>query len=133
MKGCVPCIINNYLLLSFTYYILYLIINNNYMLIIIFRECLPNVVQTSTLPINEGDILQHATLVFEVYKLHLRLMTLVYQSWEISLSHLNRGETPSPDLPLSQLTLSKIKLTLGPHVIAYNILSLYHSLLNHHE
>ena len=24
------------------------------------EECLPNVVQTSTLPLNEGDILHHA-------------------------------------------------------------------------
>jgi hypothetical protein len=50
-------------------------------------------------------------------------MTPVYQSWETSLSHLNRGETPSAALPLSQLTLSEIRLTLGPHVIAYSILN----------
>jgi hypothetical protein len=77
--------------------------------------------------------MQHATLVFEVYKLHPRLMTLICQSWETSLSHLNQGETPFVILPLSELTLSKIRLTLGPHVIAYSILSLYHSLKNHHE
>ena len=57
-------------------------------------------------------------LVSEVYKLHPRLVTLVYKSWEMSLSHLNRGETPSTAVPLSQLTVSEIKLTLGPHVIA---------------
>ena len=34
---------------------------------------------------------------------------------------------------LSQLTLSKINLTLGMHVIAYGILSLYHSFSNHHD
>ena len=63
------------------------------------EECLPNVVQTSTLPLNEGDILQHSTLVFEVYKLHPRLMTLLCQFWEMSLSHLNRGVNPYAALP----------------------------------
>ena len=102
-------------------------------MLLILGECLPDVVQTSTLPLNEGDILQHVTLVFEVYKLHPRLMTLICQSWETSLSHLNRGETPSATLPLSQMTLSEIRLTLGLHVIASSILSLYHSLSNHHD
>jgi hypothetical protein len=91
------------------------------------------VFQTSTLPLNEGNILQHAKLVFEVYKLHPRLMTFVCQSWETSLSYMNRGETPFAALPLSQLTLCNTRLTLGLHVIAYNILSLYHSLSNHHD
>jgi hypothetical protein len=53
--------------------------------------------------LNEGDILHHAKLVFEVYKLHPRLMTLVCQSWETSLSHLNRGETPSTTLPFEPI------------------------------
>jgi hypothetical protein len=66
-----------------------------------FRECLHDVVQTSTLPLNEGDILQLATLVFELYKPHPRLMKLVCQFWETSLSHLNRGETCFAALPLS--------------------------------
>ena len=47
--------------------------------------------------------MHHAKLVYEVYKLFPRLMTLVCQSWETSLSHLNRGETPFAALPLSQL------------------------------
>jgi hypothetical protein len=62
-----------------------------------------DVVQTSTLPLNEGDILHHAKLVSEVYKLHPRLMTLVCQSWETSLSHLNRGETPYAALPFEPI------------------------------
>ena len=66
------------------------------------EECLLDVVQTSTLPLNEGDILHHVMLVSEVYKLLPRIMTHVCQSWEMSLSHLNRGETPSTALPLSQ-------------------------------
>jgi hypothetical protein len=60
-------------------------------------------------------------------------MTLVCQFWETSVSHLNRGETRFVALPLSQLTLSKIRLTLGMHVREYIILSLYHSLSNHHD
>jgi hypothetical protein len=77
--------------------------------------------------------MHHAKLVSEVYKLRHRLMTLVCQSWEMSLSHLNRGETPSAALPLSQLTLSEIKITLGLHVKASSILSLYHSFSNHRD
>ena len=102
-------------------------------LIIIFRECLLDVVQTSTLPLNEGDILQLSTLVFELYKPHPRLMTLVCEFWETSLSHLNQGEIRFAALPLSQLTLSNIRLTLGMNVKEYSILSLYHSLSNHHD
>jgi hypothetical protein len=45
--------------------------------------------------------MQLATLVFELYKPHPRLMTLVCQFWETSLSHLNRGETRFVALPLS--------------------------------
>ena len=45
-------------------------------------------VETSTLPLNKGDILHHVKLVSEVYKLHPRLMTLVYKSWEMSFSQL---------------------------------------------
>jgi hypothetical protein len=60
-------------------------------------------------------------------------MTLVYQSWEMSLSYLNRGETPSATLPLSQLILSDMKFTLGTHVITSSILSLYNTFLNHHD
>jgi hypothetical protein len=52
-------------------------------------------------PLNEGDILQLSILVFELYKPHPRLMTLVCQFWETSLSHLNRGETRFVALPLS--------------------------------
>ena len=46
MKGCIPWIINNYLLLSFTYYIWYLIINNyivNYYSIRMSSRCFPNI------------------------------------------------------------------------------------------
>ena len=45
MKGCVPWIINNYLLLSFTYYIWYLIINNiiNYYSKRMSSRCCPNI------------------------------------------------------------------------------------------
>ena len=64
------------------------------------------------------------SLYLKYTKLLPRLLTLVYQSLEMSLSHLNRGETPVGALPLSQLTLSEIKLTLGPHVIVSSILSL---------
>ena len=81
------------------------------LLIINLGECLLDVVQTSTLPLNKGDILHHAKFVSEVYKLFPRLMTHVYQSLEMSLSYLNRGETLPVVLPLSQLTLSKIRLT----------------------
>jgi hypothetical protein len=60
-------------------------------------------------------------LVFELDKLHSRLMTLVCQSWEMSLPHLNREETPFVALPLSQLTLSEIRLTLGLHLRALRV------------
>ena len=53
------------------------------------RMCLLDVAQTLTPPLSKGDILYHAKLVSKVYKLRPRLMTPVYQSLEMSLSHLN--------------------------------------------
>jgi hypothetical protein len=38
----------------------------------ILGECIPDVAQTSTLPLREGDILPHTKLVPEVKKLHSR-------------------------------------------------------------
>ena len=112
MKGCVPWIMNNYLYSVYIYIYIY-----------IYRHSLSMRETFFIMP----------KLVSEVYKLHPRLMTLICQSWETSLSHLNWGETPFAALPMSQLTLSKIGLTLGLHVITYRILSCYHSLSNHHE
>ena len=62
---------------------------NNHIINYYSKRMSSDVVQTSTLPLNEGDILHHAKLVSEVYKLCPRLMTLVCQSWEMSLSYLN--------------------------------------------
>jgi hypothetical protein len=77
--------------------------------------------------------MHHVKLVSDVYKLLSRLVTLVYQSLEMSLSYLNQGENPHEGLPLSQLTLSEISLTLDPHVIASSISSIYHSNSNQHD
>jgi len=103
------------------------------LLIINLRECLLDLFQTSTLPLNERDIMHHPKLVSEIYKLPHRLMILVFQSWEMSLSYFNEGETPFVDLPLIQLTLSEISLTMGPYVIASSISSLYHSYSKQHD
>jgi len=53
------------------------------------RMCLPDVAQTLTLPLSKGDIIHHVKLVSEVYELHPRLMTRVYQSLQMSLSRGN--------------------------------------------
>jgi hypothetical protein len=136
MKGCVPWIINNYLFIIYIYTLYYKYHVIFYMILYIFisgRNVFPMLSKHQHSLSTRETFFIMPKLVFEVYKLHPRLMALVFQSWEMSLSHLNQGETPFAALPLSQLTLSKIRLTLGPHVIASSILSLYHSLSNHHD
>jgi hypothetical protein len=135
MKGCVPWIINNYLFIIYIYtlYYKYHVINYMILYICIWKNVFPMLSKHQhSLSIRETFFIM-PNIFSEVYKLHPILMTFVCQSWETSLSHLNRGENSSTALPLSQLTLSKIRLNLGPHVISYSILILYDSFSNNHE